>query len=259
VDLWSKPEKLVALWARQNPDSSRAQATQAIFEIQDGKPDAAYVRLLPLWKKRPGDLQIAFNFVDAACSWQGLSPEHSQMLATGLREGDTGLPLVNKWLGKAIEVAGTGQCPGLELPDVERWASAALQNPRINSREVRDQDMEPLLAQIELRKRNPDEALHHFDRALAAFITPDVAARQASMLASNGYYEQALAHLDNYERLKSMIRPHGISMALLHAKVLEWQGYWPHEMAALRSKLHAAIATEIKQSRKNVPRVMPPS
>ena len=31
-------------------------------------------------------------------------------------------------------------------------------------------------------------------------------------------------------------------MPWLHAKVLAWQGYWPHEMRLLRGKLHDAIA-----------------
>jgi hypothetical protein len=31
-------------------------------------------------------------------------------------------------------------------------------------------------------------------------------------------------------------------MPQLHAKVLQWQGYWPREMAALRQKLEAEIS-----------------
>ena len=125
--------------------------------------------------------------------------------------------------------------------DVEIWLDAALQNPAINNPHIRGQDIEPLLAQVALREHKPDLALQHFNAALASVTTPDVAARQASALASSDYYEQALAHLDAYESLKSRARRPGWDMTFIHAKVLEWEGYWPFEMALLRKKLHAAI------------------
>jgi tetratricopeptide (TPR) repeat protein len=243
AELWGQPEQLAKLWGNQNPGSSRAQATVAMLEINAGNPDAAVRRLAPLWQQHPYDLQIAFNYIDAACaSGRGLSADDSLKLANALHHTDTAVQLIHDWLGKAIAIADSEQCPGLRLADTEHWLTAALQNPNIDNPHVRDQDIEPLLAQVAIRKQQPDIALQHFDRALAAFTTPDVAAQQASLLASNGYYQQALAHLDTYERLKGQVRRPGRGMPQLHAKVLEWEGYWPHEMVVLRSKLDVAIA-----------------
>jgi len=57
------------------------------------------------------------------------------------------------------------------------------------------------------------------------------------MLASDGYYSQALAHLDLYERVRKDAPKPGLGMPWLHARVLERQDYWPGEIAQLRYRL----------------------
>lgn len=241
AQLWGQPEKLAALWARQNPESSRAQATIAMMDTSSGRPHLAMRRLGSVWRRKPDDLQIAFNYVNAACASRGLTAEESIALERALEGSATGLPLINGWLGKAIDIARSNQCRGLGLEQVELWLAAIELNPHAADSAMLSQDVEPLRAQLAIARRKPDAALRHFDRALLAFTTPDVAARQASLLASNGDYRQALLHLDTYEQLKSRVLPPSPGMPRIHAKVLQWQGYWPHEMAVLRGKLHDEI------------------
>jgi len=252
-ELWGKPEQLAALWAKQNPDSSRTQAVAAISNLNAGRPAQALAQLIPMWRQRPYDLQIAFNAIDAACATRGLTDDDKRALAEALLHTPKGVLLIYQWIGKAIDVAASGQCQGLALADVESWLDAALRNPAINNEHIRGQDVEPLLALVALHKHEPDIALQHFNAALVSVTTPDVAARQASLLASNDYYEQALAHLDTYERLKNHARRTSFDMSWLHAKVLEWEGYWPFEMSVLREKLHAAIAERDAEKKKNKP------
>jgi len=242
TELWGKPELLAALWAKQNPDSSRAQATAAIADLNANRPAQALTQLMPLWRQRPYDLQIAFNAIDAACATRGLTDDDKHALGEALRHTPKGVLLIYQWVGNAIDVAASGQCQGLALADVEAWIDAALENPAINNAHIRGQDVEPLLAQIALKKHQPDIALQHFDRALIAYPKPDVAARQADMLANSEYYEQALAHLDTYEHLPVRANRPSLDMSWLHAKVQEWEGYWPYEMALLRKDLREAIA-----------------
>jgi tetratricopeptide (TPR) repeat protein len=104
------------------------------------------------------------------------------------------------------------------------------------------EDFEPLLGRLALEEKQPDEALRHFNRALLARPIPDLAARQTALLASSGYYQQALSHLDYYEQIKPAAVDSALGMAELHQKVLEWEGYWPFELGLLKKKLHAAIA-----------------
>ena len=241
VWLWGQPQLLASLWAGQNPESSRAQATMALFDIRAGKPELALARLEPEWKRKPYDLQIAFNYVDAACSHRGISAEESRRVARALAHADSGMELIHRWMSQSIDSAAAAQCRGLTLADPDAWLAAAIRNPRIASDPGRAQDIEPLLAQIALRRGQPDAALHHFNLALAAYVTPDAAARNTSLLASSGYYQQALAHLDVYESLKAQTVAPARGMPWLHARVLAWQGYWDYEMAVLRAKLHAEI------------------
>ena len=246
--IWGQPQQLAALWASRNPDSSRAQVTAASEEISNGQPKLARERLRPLWQQRPNDLQIALNFVDAACATHGLSDEDRARLNNTLRHADIGTLLVRQWLERALAVAISGRCPGLTLPTVETWLDAAQSNPAINTPLAREKSMPPLLALVALHKQQPDKALDYFNRALAANIGPETAAGQAAELASHGYYIQALKHLDTYEKIKHKATRPPRGMPYLHAKVLEWQDYWPRELALLREKLEAEIVMQTQES-----------
>lgn len=245
--LWGQPKLLAELWAQQNPASSRAQATIAMMDTSDGHPEQALRRLAPLWNQRPYDLQIAFNYVNAACAWHGISVRESQLLANALEHADVDLRLMNGWLESSMAIAASGQCTGLSLEESEAWLAAVSRNPRVASQQARDENLEPLRAILAMHRRRPDEALRHFDLALLAATTSDAAAQQSAMLASNGFYAQALAHLDLYESIKGRIRPAARGMPYLHEWVLERQGYWPGEMKSLRAKLALELAAKSAQ------------
>jgi hypothetical protein len=240
--LWGQPERMAALWAQQNPASSRAQATMAMLEVQEGEPGRALARLEPLRASHPLDRQIARNELNAACARGGLAQARVAALEATLAGADESLQMVPAWLARMIEAGAGGQCPGLDLAVATRWLEAFARNPRVARDPSFVQDVQPLRAQLALARGDAATAKRYFDAALLAFATPDVAARQAAMLASHGYYAEALAHLDLYERERARLRPPARGMPQLHAWILEKQGYWPHEIAGLRAKLRAELA-----------------
>jgi tetratricopeptide (TPR) repeat protein len=242
ASLWGHPEMMSRLWALKGAGSSRAQAAAAIAEAQAGRPGEAKRLLDAAWRDKPDDLQLAFNYVDASCAAGGLDGDTVRRVAVALETAPRAQLLMHRWLGAAVDVAAEQACPGLGLAHVQAWIDAAMRNPAINRAGVREQDLDPLLGRLALRKGDPQEALAHFDRALRGYPSPDVAARQASMLASGGYFEQALAHLDTYEAVRHQVRAPDPGMRWLHARVFEWQGYWPREMALLRKHLREAMA-----------------
>jgi hypothetical protein len=239
--LWGQPARLAALWAERNPDSSRAQATMAMMEVEAGRADAAVARLERVRRAHSADLQLDFNWVNATCATGGLLPGQAEEVENSLAQARGGLQLVPTWLERMFEAASGKQCAGLDLLVAERWLAAYSRNPLVSQQAAFVQDLEPLAAQFALARGDGDAALAHFNAALDAYATPDVAARQASMLASAGMYRQALAHLDRYESLRSHLRAPGRGMPRLHAWVLARQGYWPREMSILRAKLQAEI------------------
>jgi hypothetical protein len=240
--LWGQPDRLAILWAQESPGSSRAQATLAMLEVRQGRADRAILRLEPLRRQRPLDLQVALNVIDAACASGALSNSRASQLDIALAGAREALQMVPPWLSRAIEAASARQCPGLDLRVAARWLESFASNPVIARDPAFVQDLEPLRAQLALAWGDGPGALRHFDSALLAHPTPDVAARQAAMLARHGRYREALAHIDLYERERVRMQAPARGMPWLHAWVLDRQGYWPREMAVLRAKLHAEIA-----------------
>jgi len=259
ADLWGRPEQMAQLWALQNPSSSRAQATAAAFASRNGQPERALQQLGPLWRQRPHDLQLALNYANAACSMRGLDADEVARIAAALRHADEGHLLVFRWLDRALGVAAQGGCPGLDYAAIETWLAAAAANP-IMQGPGRLQDMAALAGRMALLRQQPDQALAHFDRALSAWVTPDAAAMHTAMLATNGYYAQALAHLDHYARIQDRReRAQGWNMRRAHEAVLEAQGYWPYELGLLRDKLQAEIALQAQaQARRGQDPAPPP-
>jgi tetratricopeptide (TPR) repeat protein len=150
--------------------------------------------------------------------------------------------LTHRWLGSALDAAATGACPGLDLERVDGWIHALASNPKVRSSRYHDEDVEPLLAKLALRRGKPDQALAHFNRALNARPRPDTAARQVVELASLGYFAQALAHLDEFERIPRQRLVAGKGMARVHQWVLARQDYWPRELGILRRRLNEELS-----------------
>jgi tetratricopeptide (TPR) repeat protein len=239
--LWGQPDRMALLWARQNPDSPRAQAAAAMSEIANGQPLRAMQRVDPLWQRRPHELQLALNHVDAACQLRGLRPAEVEAVRQAFRHDAHGQQLAYEWLGQALAAAANGRCAGLDLGVVASWLDAAAANPAMQAA-GRRQDLATLQGRLALLRGQPDIALAYFDRALAAYFTPAAAAQQAALLASRGHHAQALAHLDTYRALApDAARPRGMNIGRLREWVLERQGYWHDEHERLRELIRADL------------------
>jgi tetratricopeptide (TPR) repeat protein len=241
AQLWGSPGQLAAVMVKQNHESERSQANAAIFRANSGQSGLVLDELRPMWKLHPYSLQLAFNYISAGCMQNKITSEDKWRVEQALLHNVKEMTLAYKWIGNVIEFAETDDCKEVTINDAQSWVLATMNNPAMMDKVTLKQNTEPLLAQIALRKKDPKAALLHFNLALLASPNPDMAARQAAMLAEHDYFEEALAHLDNYERIKGKTRKPPIGMQWLHKKVLEWEGYWPFEMALLRKKLHEAI------------------
>ena len=240
ASLWARQDQMALLWAKQNPASSRAQATAASFEIQAGRPDLAMTRLAAPWQQAPGDLQLALNYAGAACAMRGLHADEIKAVAVALRTATHGDQLVHRWLDRALDMAVAGDCQGMDLDALARWLDAARANPRLASMPGRQQDLHSLAGRLALARHHADKALDEFNQALDAWPTPQAAAKQAALLASSGAHAQALAHLDHYAAVESRReRATGWGMARIHEWILERQGFWQDELSRLRREIQA--------------------
>jgi hypothetical protein len=241
--LWGQQDRLAAIWAAANPASSRARANAALNLMQSDRPDEAAALLLPLWQARPGEVQLAFNYVNARCSGPGLSTQESKAVGQAIQLAKGGNLLMNQWLSRALGLAADGGCAGMTLDAVEQWIDAAWRNPALGSVSTRDEDFQPLMGELAIYRNQADAALPHFRRALRASPTPDFAARLVTFLAAHDQFVAALTLLDEYQSGKYGTRPAAQGMPRLHEWVMQSQGFWPHEFAVLRRKLQDEIAT----------------
>ena len=252
--LWADQPRMAGLWAAGNPDSSRAIATQALFDMQAGRPDLAMAVLSGPWHQRPYDLQLALNYANAACMAKGPTQGDIEAVAAALRHAREGDQMAYRWLGDVLDAVRTRSCPGLDMDDVEHWANAALSNPRAASLPGRRQDLHSVLGRVALARGDAAAALREFRSALDAWPTPDAAAQLSALLASDGHPAEGLALLDHYASVEPLRkRATGWNMPHLHQWVLERQGYWPHEFAELRRKMREDLATAGNTTAENRP------
>ena len=243
--LWADQPRMAGLWAAANPGSSRAIATQALFHMQARRPDLAMAVLSLPWQRRPHDLQLAFNYIDAACMARGPSGPDTRAVERALRNNLEGGPLVFDWLNDKLDAVRAGTCRGVSLDNVERWARAALENPRASRMPGRRQDLHSILGRVALARGDATAALGEFRAALDASPTPDAAAQQSALLASRGHPGAGLSLLDHYAALESRREPPaGWNMPRLHQWVLQRQRYWPNEFARLRREMRADLAAK---------------
>lgn len=245
ASLWADQPRMAALWLATNPDSSRAIATKALFDLHAGKPALAMTVLSGPWRKHPDDLQLALNYVNASCMLRGLPPARVDAVDHALRNATEGDQLVYRWLGQVLERVQAGDCPGVDVATVERWTRAAMANPRLASMPGRRQDLHAVLGRVALARGDATAALREFREALDEWPTPDAAAQQSALLASSGHPAEGLALLDHYASIEPRRRrANGWNMPRLHQWVLERQGYWRHEFSELRRKMREDLATQ---------------
>lgn len=239
--VWGDTSRQAELWAKLNPSSPRAQVSAAQEEISRGQSTAALARLEPMLALRPDEVQVAFNIVAARCSAGGVRPADVSAAARSIATtGDPG-SLIASWYDRVVPSAIEGTCPGLNPDALIAIATAGLANPRLSA--GRHQDLEHVIGTVRLAQRRSDEALEHFDKAVAFDPREAIALRQAAELGSAGYPSLGMRHLMTYDALARSRPPTSFGMASVHAWVLERQNYWAVERKRLESNLRADMGS----------------
>lgn len=236
AQLWGDVRTQALLWARINPASPRAEANAASIEIQNGHAaDAA--RRLEYWAaKKPDEIQLAVNLINAHCLMGGLHPDDLPAAQYAMRHSYNPGSLLTQWFERMIPLALSNGCRGLDKNGLLAMIDAGLDNPHLAG-PGRQQDLIYLRARIALAQRKPEEAIQDFKRALDLQVRPGMALNEAATLGAAGYPAYGLRLLDHYEQVKALEKPSGFGMPMLHAWVLARQKYWPHEQDQLRQQL----------------------
>lgn len=240
--LWGQPEQLARLWVAQNPESGRALATASSVDARTGRPGAAMQRLLPVWRERPHDLQLALNYANTACAAGGLDAATLRAVEDAMLRARSRHQLLYGWFETALESASQGRCPGLDLVAVQRLADAALANPELKRRHRELQGIHSIAGRTALAMGDTEAAVIAFDRALETWPSPQAAGMQATFLAQHGHYRDAIDHIDHFRALGvDADARNARGMGRIHQWLLRRTGYWDTRLDTLRTQLELEL------------------
>jgi tetratricopeptide (TPR) repeat protein len=234
--IWGHPYEQALLLAEVDPQSPRAQANAAAYEMAHGRSDLAAKRLAKASRAMPDEAQLALNWIAADCHQGAVSPAARAAAHFALSHDHAASVLVQDWLAGAIQLAREGNCRGLDLDEVDGMIQAMLANSSYGKGGAYEAEVQTLLGKMALARSDGAAALRAFDAGLQAFPTMDRALLQAALLGSNGYPDLGLAHLRYSQTLE--LRPRGgFGMSSIHFWVLDRGGYWNRELSRLENQL----------------------
>lgn len=236
--VWGRPFEQALLLAQTSPDSPRAQANAASYELAHGAAGLASHRLEAATAKMPDEVQLTLNWIDVQCALDGANAKSKDAALYSLRHNRINSEFVQNWMGSAIERATQHPCPGIDLQTLAAMTQAFGENPNYGDGPEHRFQTRLLQGRLSLARGEGKAALQDFDQGLAAFAIPDRALQQAALLGNAGFPDLALRHLDYYRTLAPGNRDlHG--MAVLHFWLLDHEGYWTREFAGIEEQLRA--------------------
>jgi hypothetical protein len=241
--LWGDSFRQAQVWAAINPDSARAQANAALYDLQHDRPRLAAARLRLSLPRHPDDIQAPINLIGAECKLGAVQPRTLARAEFALAHTRLGGMAAFKWFDEALDMATRHACSGLDFAALQAALDAARQNPFWQDQPGRQQDLDHMQGQLDLAKGNPEAALQAFNRALAVASNPGSALAQAAYLGAHGYPQLGLDHLNYFGTLPPGPKP-GVGMPRVHAWVLREQGWWRTETNYLRKTLEQDAKTQ---------------
>jgi len=243
ASLWGHPFQQAVVWARENPQSPRAQTFLALHLMNRNDYATAAIVLQHASEAHPDNIMVALNLLSAQCHLGGVTDSQLGRTLRTLAHTNIGSRVTYNVIARFIRHYQNNACPGLRAGTLKEMIAAALRNPRVRAHSAQVQDMLSLRGELILTEGRPRQALTFFRRALAAHPTPDTALYEAARLGSAGYPNTGIALLNYWETLHPS-RPHGLNVRHLKTLWLDHLGYYSHEVARLRRTLQADATKE---------------
>lgn len=237
ADVWGKPFQQALVWAREHPDSPRAQSYLANFWSNTGNTPEAARLLNAALREHPHSLILLINRAGVACAQEQAPDGLRSSLLHAARTADLADNVTQYQFGKLLD--GLGTCTAFGPHFGQDLITAALANPHAGQTVVqRDLLHREALAALAAGHVQTAYALD-----LRALRLPDLPVgarlRFAVELASAGHPRKALDLLNAVPSPLSHI--HGWTMAALHQRWLRHVGFYQDSEAHLRRVLSEEI------------------
>jgi tetratricopeptide (TPR) repeat protein len=200
--LWGNERELILFWADQHPNSARAQRNAADVYFNLGQYDKVFEILDKATAANPNNLKLRLNRIAFAC----LANKHDEEYFAETMYLIEASPIyfdsnIYDMLEHLVSLTGASKCRGLTLDQFQKMTDAILSNPTVNKEKPNRFLLTHLKAIIALNRKEGTTALSLFSRALELSGDPETGMQQTALLATHGFYPEALYHLAASEKL----------------------------------------------------------
>ncbi|WP_043765499.1 hypothetical protein [Algiphilus aromaticivorans] len=192
---WGKPGVMATVWARENPESSRAQQYAAQYWASEGFLTKGYshIQQAIIHNPRMASLHLQRTLFGCYLGISGTAPDNTVLAALRISYYDTA---VFDALGNLQEAAVSEKCEWLELDDIDKLTRALMENEHFSNNTLGLQKLTYRQAQIRTEQRDLDGAMAYLDETYAIRPNRNVRIEQARLLASAGLYCEAQRFVD---------------------------------------------------------------
>lgn len=243
ASLWGHPNELVLMWAKNSPTSQRAQRSAALTLADSGQPHLAMQVLQQAAKTMPNNLTITLHIFLLACLHGEVSSAFQDKITQEIAESNDPHRYSTRMLFENLmDVTLAGSCHGLSRERLVTILKAAESNPLVKNHQKARFQIDHLLGTVFAHQGMGADAVKHFRRALLDIKEIEPGLVQAGILATHGFFTEALAHLDLTEKFL----PKESQFSL--KDLLRYANDYPADIRYLRGQIENEKARVVSQS-----------
>ena len=201
--LWGNEKELLIFWAEQNPHSARAQRSAADVYFQLRQYDKVFEILDRAVAANPKNLKIRLNRIAFACLTgkqqdDGYFAEMIQLTQASPVYFDSN---IYDMLESLFNLLGKAECRSLNVDQLSQLTESILTNPTVKNDKSNQFIITNLQGIVALHRKDRARALALFSRALELSGDPETGLQETALLATHGFYPEALSILEASEKM----------------------------------------------------------
>lgn len=195
--LWRDEVQLAVYWARQHPQSVRAETVVESVLEQAGRRALALQFNEQARVRHPDEIALAANFLLLRCRLGGVGEADFATVLPVFARGKYDHRLFEQ-MRALVNSTQAADCRGLDGDSVRLLLATLADNPTAQEPHLQRQ-FHHLVGTLELLEGRGDAALLWYGRSQAARPDPDLGLLEVATLATHGWLQLALKHLSQIE------------------------------------------------------------
>jgi len=249
--LWSNEGELTLFWAKQHPDSVRAQRYAANIYFRMGMNSKAVDVLRAATQKHPEDFKLRLHQMVMGCLTSQFDIENVNNALELVKTKPVYFDSRDfDMLDQLVVLAGESNCAWLTLDKLTDITNSLITNSAIKDNINYQYLLNHIKGKIAVQQNDGAAALKYFSTALGLSGDPETGLLESALLASHGFYPEALQHLQLSENL---IHSSGQPASGVLAK-----HDFPMEIERMRKNIKEDMAHQLAPKKKISENIHPP-